>query len=468
MTLGGLTSEELQNLITISRDEIIKNIHDILSNSIPVWRKNIDDIMVPIPVDKLEKYMGENINEIVFYIDKNWKIRVKNNQPSDRDNKHQIPSLIKQLEQFGDVAEQTGRFQKMTIVDREEILDQGLEQLTHIKEHKAKLDLSAIVSMVEVVAFTFYAHHANLEDITKSPNLRNNIQGVMVKTRWILSILIDLLRMGLFNFKDFNIIEDISTQSITFDHIIRVLFKFNAFCVFFNYYIDKGLITKNIRAVFKDKYSQYYRKKLDIDNISIESVFKDGIRRIDETNELLDYSMGALLFDMGKLPDLPYHDSVDTNYDEKIVKKHVLNSYNMIMNTKIYPFAVPAMAAFHHELYGSKMGYNFTNAIISKLYKIKRDDTKANYFITYDEKDFINGFALAYFPIKILEIIDIFDALKNKKKRSVSETLMIMKKEFITKSLNIDPVLFAIYLEFNFTCGLIDAKEFKDIDSIIF
>jgi hypothetical protein len=467
MTRDGLTSEELKNLITTTRDEVIKNIHDILSNSIPVWRKNIEGIMVPIPVDKLEQYLGENLNEIVFYIDKNWKIRVKNNQTASQHNKFQVPALIKQIEKYGDVADQAGRFQKMTIVDREEILDQGLAQLSGVKDHQVKLDLSTIVSMVEVVAYTFYAHHANLEDVTKSPNLRNNIQGVLGKTRWILSVLIDLLRMGLVNFQDFNLIEDISTRSITFDHIIRVLLKFNAFCIYFNYYIDKGLITKNIRAVFKEKYSRYYRKRLDID-ISIESVFKDGIRRIDETNELVDYSMGALLFDMGKLPDLQYHDSVDTNYDDKIVKKHALNSYNMIMNTKIYPFAVFAMAAFHHELYGSKKGYNFTNAIISKLYKVKRDDINASYFITYDEKDFINGLALAYFPIKVLEIIDIYDALKNKKKRSVFETLMMMKKEFITKSLKIDPILYAIYLEFNLKCGLIDTKEFEEIDSVIF
>src|SRR4030042_1219335 len=117
MTLNGLTSEELKNLITISRDEIIKNIHDILSNSIPVWRKNIDGIMVPIPVDKLEQYLGENLNEITFYIDKNWKIRVKNNQTANQKNKFQVPALIKQLEKYGDVADQSDRFQKMTIVD---------------------------------------------------------------------------------------------------------------------------------------------------------------------------------------------------------------------------------------------------------------------------------------------------------------------------------------------------------------
>src|SRR5208337_2053102 len=324
-----------------------------------------------------------------------------------------------------------------------------------------------VVSMVDVVAYTFYANHANLLDITESPNLRNNIMGIMVKTRWILSNLIELLRLGLYSYKDFNFIEEIATRSTTFDHITRVLLKFIAFCIFFNHYIDKGFIAKNIRAVFRDKYVRYYKKRLDVKSISIETIFKDGIRRIDETTELVEYSLGALLFDMGKLPDLQYHDSID-NYDEKIVKKHVLNSYNMIVNANIYSFTVSSMAAFHHELYGSNAGYNFTNAIISKLSKVKRDTVNINYFITYDEKEFINGLALAYFPIKILEIVDIFDALKNKKKKSTFETLLMMKKEFITKSLKIDPILYTIFLEFNQNCGLIDPKEYEDIDAIIF
>jgi hypothetical protein len=467
MTPEGIPTEELQNLITFSRDELTKNLQDIIKHAIPVWRKNIDGIIVTIPVNKLGQYMGEHAEEFTFYINKDWKSKIKNEQPFGPQNRLNVSSFIKQLEQYGNVTDQTERFKKMSIVDREEILDQGLEQLNNMKETKDKLDLSVIVSMVDVVAYTFYSNHANLLDITESPNLRNNIMGIMVKTRWILSNLIELLKLGLYSYKDFNFIEEIATRSTTFDHITRVLLKFIAFCIFFNHYIDKGFIAKNIRAVFRDKYVRYYKKRLDVKSISIETVFKDGIRRIDETTELVEYSLGALLFDMGKLPDLKYHDSIE-HYDEKIVKKHVLNSYNMIMNANIYSFTVSSMAAFHHELYGSNAGYHFTNAIISKLSKIKRDNLNINYFITYDEKEFINGLALAYFPIKILEIVDIFDALKNKKKKSAFDTLMMMKKEFITKSLKIDPILYTIFLDFNLNCGLISPKEYEDIDEIIF
>ncbi len=467
MTPEAIPAGELQDLIPFSREELTKNLPDIIKSGIPVWRKNIEGITVTIPVDKLSHYIGEHLEEFTFYINKDWKSKIKNDESFGLKGKVQVSSFIEQLEKYGNVTDQTERFKKMSIVDREEILDKGLEHLNSVKDTKNKLDLSTIVSMVDVVAYTFYANHANLLDITESPNLRNNIMGIMVKTRWILSSLIELLRLGLYSYKDFNFIEEIVTRSTTFDHISRVLLKFIAFCIFFNHYIDKGFITKNIRAVFREKYARYYKKRLDINAISIETIFKDGIRRIDETTEMVEYALGALLFDMGKLPDLKYHDSID-DYDEKMVKKHVLSSYNMIVNANLYSFTVSSMAAFHHELYGSNAGYNFTNAIISKKFKTKRTESHINYFVTYDEKEFINGIALAYFPIKVLEIVDIFDALKNKKKKTAFETLLMMKKEFVTKSLKIDPILYSIFLEFNQSCGLIEAKEYEEIDTIIF
>src|SRR5208283_4062901 len=144
MTPEEIPAEESQNLISFSREELTINLQDIIKNGIPIWRKNIDGIIVTIPADKLGQYMGEHSEEFTFYIEKNWKNRIKSEQPVGPKNRLTVSSLIEQLEQYGDVSEQTERFKKMSIVDREEILDQGLEQLNIMKETKNKLDLSVI------------------------------------------------------------------------------------------------------------------------------------------------------------------------------------------------------------------------------------------------------------------------------------------------------------------------------------
>lgn len=457
------SSDELKDLITITRDAVTKNLQAIVRHDIPVWRKNIDGVMVTIPMDKLERYIGEHVEEFTFYMNKNWESGIKEARPaaSPSGRVH-----IKEIEKYADLAGQAALFRKMSVVEREEVLDLGIEKISNVRDSKTSLDLSAIIDMVEVVSNTFHAHHADLEDLTESMNLRKNIVGIIGKTRWMLRILIEVLRMGLYHYKDFNIIEEITTKSPTFDHITRVLLKFVVFCIYFNSYIDQGLVTKKIRAAFRDNYVRFYKGALDVETISIETVFKDGIRRIDEEQELVDYAMGALLFDMGKLPDLSYHDSSE-RYDERIVKKHVLNSYNMISKSKVYPFVVPAMAIFHHELYGSKAGYRLTDPVITKLFQTTRDGSRMKYFITYNEKEFINGQALSFFPVKVLEVVDIFDALKNKKKKTVFETLMTMKKEFIINGLKIDPVLFSIFVEFNAACGLIDIRDLGELESLV-
>jgi HD-GYP domain-containing protein (c-di-GMP phosphodiesterase class II) len=193
---------------------------------------------------------------------------------------------------------------------------------------------------------------------------------------------------------------------------------------------------------------------------------KGGLRRIDIEKELPVYSVGALLYDIGKIPFAKYHDSND-GYDANIVKMHVLVGYNMILKTKKYQFVIAAMAAFHHEYYGGKGSYEFTNPILSKYNQKKRTDEKAQYFITYDEKEFRDGLALSLFPCKIIEIIDVYNALIYKK-NSHFEAMKIIKKNFITQSLKVDPLIFDIFLEFKHKCGLINAEERKEIDAIIY
>jgi HD-GYP domain-containing protein (c-di-GMP phosphodiesterase class II) len=61
--------------------------------------------------------------------------------------------------------------------------------------------------------------------------------------------------------------------------------------------------------------------------------------------------------------------------------------------------------------------------------------------------------ALAYFPAKILEIIDVYDSVtdpgrKYRKALTPEEALAMMREEFIEKHLKIDVILFDLFVYF--------------------
>ncbi|MBN2041258.1 MAG: hypothetical protein JW864_14550 [Spirochaetes bacterium] len=461
------SSALLENVQEISLEEIKKNQQDIIDINIAIWRKNIDNKFVTVPPKKLEQYLKEEgADKYNFFIEKNWQERIKTAELKHEEEVHEDEKPdMKEVEKFGKVEEQVSIFSNMTVVEREEVLDECITKISENETDKP-FDLSLVIKMVEVLCSTLYANNANLEDIVTTANQKENIHGVFVKSNWIVKLIVDIFEQKRFHYEDLSLIDEISTGSKTMDHINKVFLRFISFCIFFNEYIDKGLFTKNIRSNFKDRYLRYYKRKFSHLSISIERIFKDGVRRIEKETELVNYSLGALLFDIGKIHHITYHDSSEAR-DEKRVKQHVLHSYNMIIKTKQYPFEVLAMSAFHHEYYGGKAGYNFTEPVLSKLFRDKRTAKESEFFIAYEKEDFISGNSISFFPCKVLEIIDIFDAMTSKKAMPVKEALRMMKKEFIARSLMIDPVLFRIFLEYNTTCGAVSRDEIEEIDSII-
>jgi hypothetical protein len=373
--------------------------------------------------------------------------------------------VMKEVEKFGKVEEQASLFCKMTVVEREEIMDECLSKISE-GDWSRKLDSELIVNMVDVISSMFFANYADIEDNISAPDKTNSIYGVLLKSDWILKILLDIFSKEDYPYADLKVLDKISTGSKTIDHINKVFLRFISFCFFFNEYIDKGLFTKNIRGVFKDKYNRYYKKRFPDAELTIEKIFKNGIRRIDKEKEMRAYAFGALLFDIGKIRDIKYHDGSDP-YDEDLVKRHSFFGFNIIAKAKQYPFDVMAMSVFHHEYYDGNGSYNFTKPILTKLPGNKTAEKNKKYLISYDKDDFINGFSLSFFPCKVIEILDVFDALTGKKNMSVIEAFKLMKKQFITKNLKIDPILFKIFLEYNVRCGTIGKQEMGEIDSII-
>jgi len=65
----------------------------------------------------------------------------------------------------------------------------------------------------------------------------------------------------------------------------------------------------------------------------------------------------------------------------------------------------------------------------------------------------LNYQTLAFFPAKLLEIVDIFDSLtdpnrKYRKPLATEEALELMEKEFINRSRKIDPILFDLFIRY--------------------
>jgi HD-GYP domain-containing protein (c-di-GMP phosphodiesterase class II) len=73
--------------------------------------------------------------------------------------------------------------------------------------------------------------------------------------------------------------------------------------------------------------------------------------------------------------------------------------------------------------------------------------------MAYTIEPLIDYQVLAYFPAKMLEIVDVFDSLTdpNRKYRSPlsqDEALEMIYVEFIEKNRKIDPILFQLFVEF--------------------
>jgi hypothetical protein len=454
------------NLLEIFKEDISANLNDIVNAGVAVWRINRDNQLVVVPVKKLGQYLGDKDDENSgYYIEKNWRERIKEHESflTGKSAPVEEPS-IKDVQKFGNVEKQSVIFHDMPVAEREGVLDKCISSLMKIRPDT--LDVGLTVKMVEIMSSSLFANNANLEDNLKSENMKDDIYGVLTRSELIVQILVSLFNQKKYSYEDMDIIETISTGSKTIDHINKVFLRFLMFSIFFNDYIGEGLFTKNIRGVFRDRYLRYYKKKFPDMNISVERIFKDGIRRIDKDKELQNYMLGAILFDIGKLCNIKYHDSLDP-YNEEIVKKHALNGYNMIVSAHRYPFPVLAMAAFHHEYYGAKGSYNFTKPLLSRFSGKHLNEENIKYFISYEKEDFIHGESLAFFPCKVLEIIDVFDAMIYKKNIPILETLNTMKKEFIIRNLKLDPILFRIFLEYQVRCTSITASDMEDIDSLL-
>jgi len=243
------------------------------------------------------------------------------------------------------------------------------------------------------------------------------------------------------------------SKGIVFRHITRVYLNGIAFLAYINKIITSSSALIKIRADFSLKYRKFYQALLphiDSYHITLDQIFMGGLREIP-SEIFIKWSVGFFVHDIGKAADIQYHES-DAAYDRVKVVDHVKVGYSSITEKTNYPREVGLIVGYHHEYYGDPDGYGPYRDDLAE-YKSQVADVKQDYCITYDLESILDFKALAYFPAKVLEIIDVYDSLTDprrvyRKPLSSEEALDMMYKEFITKRRKLDPILFDIFLNF--------------------
>ncbi len=438
----------------INFDTLRNNMNEIILNEIPVWRKNKSGQMIIVPLKMLEQYIGSSgTEELVFYIESKWEERIKYEKnpsiPIKKVDNDLHSAITKNLHDDFYLIKRKS-FVNMTSDERENHYDNIIKILENIDASSAELNADDVTMVISNISDAYALSKTSFDEIENNSEKRdtNHIQKV---AKYTTELVENILRI-IHNKKNancfFNELLKKSTGS-TVDHMNNVFLIFSSFLYYYNSQFKIGRIAK-IRAEFKSNYEKIYRQNFsDFNFDALENIFKGGMSEIPE-ERLLDLSLGAFLHDIGKIDNINYFEG-DAAYDKKTIMKHAPMSYNIIVKTREFTNDVALLSALHHEYYGNKEGYGLSKILFPEKNKSIKNPT---YCMSFDIKDVKSGIALAYAPAKMLEIVDVFSALVDKKRKyreksfSKEQALEIMKNDFIEKNLKLDPVFFTIFRDF--------------------
>ena len=236
-------------------------------------------------------------------------------------------------------------------------------------------------------------------------------------------------------------------------HMTRTYVRSVSFLMFYNKKILNSSLPNRIRINFRKRYHPYYKRllpQLHPDDVVLERVFHSGMQAISN-QQIHNFATGFLLHDIGKTKDIDYHEG-NEGYDRDKVVDHVRQGYLAVVNKTAYPIESGLITGYHHEYYGHPSGYGFFRAQYSKHLK-QRPRQHYNYLIGFSVKPVLTFQTMAFFPAKLLEIIDVFDALTDpnrvyKQPLTTEEALELMQKQFVEENLKLDPILLDLFMEY--------------------
>jgi len=319
------------------------------------------------------------------------------------------------------------------------------------KPRQEQLITEALVETTQDVILHNYSAIMEAMNLTEG-DAKEKTKNLVESTRDIVKASTQLISNNIFNDDLMDKLVSKSNGTII-QHMTRVYLKGLAFLAYYNKLVSTSSTIIKLRISFIENYSLFYRSllpHLHIEDLTLEKVFLGGMRAVPE-NIFYNWAIGFMVHDIGKASAVEYHEG-EGAYNRELVEEHVKLGYSSIIQKTNYPKEAGLIAGYHHEYYGDKAGYGIYRAGL-EAYRKKNPQIKQDHCIAYEVEPMMNFEALAFFPAKILEIIDVFDSLtdpnrKYRKALTAEEALAMMEEEFVNKHQKLDKILFEIFQRF--------------------
>ena len=342
----------------------------------------------------------------------------------------------------------------MSNEERVEKINEFSHQLNGLISKKNKTPEKVTEALVETTKQAALINHATIINAMQlADNEAKNItQNLVTSTCDMVKSSVFLVSENLLNDDLMNTLVEKSNGTIV-QHMTRVYLTGLSFLAYYNKLVSTSSIINKLRINVERKYSRFYcalMPDLHRKHLTLEKIFYGGMRAIPY-EVLYVWAVGFLVHDIGKASSIEYHEGEEA-YNREIVVEHVKLGYTSIMNKTNYPREAGLIAGYHHEYYGDNSGYGFFRTYLDS-YKKLNPNARQDFFISYELEPMMDYKAKAFFPAKILEIIDIYDSVTDPKRKyrkamTPDEALVMMREEFINKHLKIDPLLFDIFVAF--------------------
>jgi HD-GYP domain-containing protein (c-di-GMP phosphodiesterase class II) len=345
------------------------------------------------------------------------------------------------------------KYKSLEQTDRVGLLQRTTERLNELASQERMDTEEVAVALVEATEDATMANRATLLEALRLGNdqAKAYTQQMVIETHKMVKSTIRLVDSEVYNDDLVRAVVERSNGTVL-QHMTRVFLSGLEFLLYYNRQVITRGIANRIRIKFSQQYKEFYRKllpHLHEDYVSLEHVFLGGMKALNEV-EINKFATGFLVHDVGKAEDIEYHEG-DLGYDRATVERHVKIGYRAVMEKTNYPREAALITGYHHEYYGHPAGYGYFREFLD-AYKAANPGATQDYIMSYSMEPLIDYQVLAYFPAKILEIVDVFDSLTdpNRLYRSPltpEEALMMIREQSTVQNTKIDPILYDLFVD---------------------